>query len=111
MQSRYLKHLDDETIDALIPGGANPPAPSVLVVIWHNDGTMRRVAAEKTAFMGHDVTYLFSVDAIWDDPSETEKVLAHSRAYLAEMEPYSTDGLYVNFPGLGEEGEQLVKDA
>lgn len=27
------------------------------------------------------------------------------------METYSTGGLYVNFAGLGEEGEQLVKDA
>ena len=27
------------------------------------------------------------------------------------MEPYSADGLYVNFAGLGEEGEKLVKDA
>lgn len=109
-KSRYLKNLDDETINALIPRGANPPSPAILVVIWHNGGAMRRVDPEKTAFMGRDATYLFSVDAIWDDPSETEAVLAYSRAYLAEMEPYSTGGLYVNFPGLGEEGEQLVRD-
>lgn len=110
-KSRYLKTLDDETIDALIPRGSTPPSPAVLVVIWHNGGAMRRVNPDRTAFMGRDATYLFSVDAIWDDPDETEEVLAYSRAYLAEMEPYSTGGLYVNFPGLGEEGEQLVKDA
>ena len=27
------------------------------------------------------------------------------------MEPYSSGGLYVNFAGLGEEGEKLVRDA
>ena len=27
------------------------------------------------------------------------------------MEPYSTGGMYVNFAGLGEEGEALVKSA
>jgi FAD/FMN-containing dehydrogenase len=27
------------------------------------------------------------------------------------MEPYSPGGLYVNFAGLGEEGEKLVKEA
>ncbi len=37
-------------------------------------------------------------------------MLAYSRSYLSEMAPYSTGGLYVNFAGLGEEGEQLVKD-
>lgn len=110
-KSRYLKSLDDKTIHALIPRGANPPTPSVLVVIWHTGGAVRRVAAEKTAFMGRDATYLFSVDAIWDDPNQTEDVLGYSRAYLAEIESYSTGSLYVNFPGLGEEGEQLVKDA
>jgi FAD/FMN-containing dehydrogenase len=53
---------------------------------------------------------LFSVDAIWDDPADTDKVLTYSRAFLAEMEPYSPGGLYLNFAGLGEEGESLVKD-
>lgn len=110
-KSRYLANLDDETIQALIPRGTNPPTPSILVVIWHNGGAARRVDAQKTAFMGRDATYLFSVDAIWDDPHQTEEVLDYARAYLAEMEAYSTGGLYVNFPGLGEEGEQLVKDA
>lgn len=110
-KSRYLKNLDDQTIQALIPRGANPPSPAVLIVIWHNGGAIQRVAAEETAFMGRDATYLLSVDAIWDDPTETEEVIAYSRAYLAEMEAYSTGGLYVNFAGLGEEGEQLVKDA
>lgn len=108
-KSRYLKTLDDATIDAIIPRGANPPSPAVLIVIWHMGGAMRRVDADSTAFMGRDATYLFSVDAIWDDPAESDEVLAYSRNYLAEMEPYSADGLYVNFPGFGEEGEQLVK--
>ena len=27
------------------------------------------------------------------------------------MKPHSSGGLYVNFAGLGEEGERLVKDA
>jgi FAD/FMN-containing dehydrogenase len=27
------------------------------------------------------------------------------------MEPHSSGGLYVNFAGLGEEGEKLVKEA
>ena len=39
------------------------------------------------------------------------EVLAYSRAYLAEMEPYSPGGLYVNFAGLGEEGDALVRSA
>ena len=72
---------------------------------------MQRVKSTETAFMGREAPFLFSVDAVWDDPAQTAEVLAYSRAFLAEMEPYSTGGLYVNFAGLGEEGEKLVKDA
>lgn len=31
--------------------------------------------------------------------------------YSASLEPYSPGGLYVNFAGLGEEGEALVRSA
>lgn len=72
---------------------------------------MRRVGVDATAFMGREASFLFSVDAIWDDPAITNEVLTYSRTYLAEMEPYSPGGLYVNFAGLGEEGEKLVKAA
>jgi FAD/FMN-containing dehydrogenase len=110
-KSRYLNNLNDETIDTLIPQAANPPTPYILIVLWHFGGAMSRMGADDTAFMGRSVPFLFSVDAIWDDRADTERVLAYSRQYLADMEPYSPGGLYVNFAGLGEEGEQLVRDA
>lgn len=110
-KSRNLSNLADETIDALLPRAINPPSPFVLIVLWHYGGAMRRVAASKTAFMGRDAAYLFSVDGIWDDPADSEAVIAYARAFLAEMEAYSPGGLYINFAGLGEEGESLVRDA
>jgi len=93
----------------LLPRGINPPAPFVLVALWHYGGAMQRVDSTKTAFMGREKPFLFSVDAVWDDPKQNDEVLAYSRAYLAEMEPYSPGGLYVNFSGFGEEGQELVR--
>jgi hypothetical protein len=110
-KSRYLRGLDSDTIDALLPNAINPPAPFVLIAIWHYGGAMQRVDSTATAFAGRMASYLFSVDALWDDPAQNEEVVAYSRAYLAEMEPYSPGGLYVNFAGFGEEGEKLVKEA
>lgn len=110
-KSRYLKGLDEETIDALLPRAINPPAPSVLVVLWHYGGAMQRVDDTATAFTGRKAPFLLSVDAIWDDPTQNDEVIAYAREYLAEMEPYSPGGLYVNFAGLGEEGEALVRSA
>lgn len=110
-KSRYLKGLSDETIDALIPHAVNPPAPMVLIAIWHYGGAMRRVAAQATPFGNRNAPFLLSVDAIWDNDLDNDKVIGYSRNFLAEMEPYSPGGLYVNFAGLGEEGEQLARDA
>ena len=110
-KSCYLDALDEATIDTLLPRAINPPAPPVLIAIWHYGGAMQRVSNTETAFMGREASYLFSVDAIWDDPAQNEEVIAYAREYLAEMKPHSPGGLYVNFAGLGEEGNDLVRSA
>lgn len=110
-KSRYLKNLDKETIDTIVPLAINPPAPMVLIAIWHYGGAMNRIGADETAFTGRDAPFLFSVDAIWNDAKDTQKVVSYSRNFLQAMEAHSTGGMYVNFAGLGEEGEALVKSA
>lgn len=110
-KSRYLNGLNDDTIDALLPGAINPADPSVLIAIWHYGGAMQRVNNSETAFMGREAAFLYSVDCIWDDPAKNDEVVAYARNQLAEMEPYSPGGLYVNFAGLGEEGNALVRSA
>jgi FAD/FMN-containing dehydrogenase len=110
-KSTYLNNLDDETIDAIIPKAANPPQPMILIVLWHIGGAMSRIKDYETAFTGRKSNYLFSVDCIWNDPGADEEVISYARGFLKEMESFSSGGLYVNFSGFGEEGEQLVKSA
>ncbi|MEZ4621382.1 MAG: FAD-binding oxidoreductase, partial [Caldilineaceae bacterium] len=110
-KSRYLSNLDEATINALIPRASHPPQPMVLVVLWHYGGAMSQVGATATAFTGRDAPYLLSVDAMWRDPQDSEEVIAYAQDFLAAMEAYSPGGLYVNFAGLGEEGERLVQSA
>ena len=88
-KSRYLKQLDGAAIKALLPRAINPPAPFVLITIWHNGGARHRVKSTETAFADREAPFLFSVDAVWDDPAQTDEVIAYARTYLAEMEPYS----------------------
>lgn len=87
------------------------PAPPVLVSLLRYGGAMQRVDDTATVFTGHKAPFLLSVDGIWDDPAQNDEVIAYAREYLAQMEPYSPGGLYVNFAGLGEEGEALVRSA
>lgn len=110
-KSRYLKKLDNKTIKAIMPQAINPPTPMVLIAIWHYGGAMARIKEDKTAFRGRKNSFLFSVDAVWNDPKDNQAVLDYSRNFLSSLEKYSPGGLYVNFAGLGEEGEALVKSA
>ncbi len=108
-KSTDLAGLDDEVIDVLITCAKKRPVPTVLLAIWHYGGAMRRVKPEQTAFGSRGTPYLFSVDAIWDDRTQSESIIAWAREQIAAMKPYSSGSLYVNFSGFGEEGEQLVR--
>jgi FAD/FMN-containing dehydrogenase len=110
-KSRDLAHLDDEAIDTIIAGSMDRPVPTILIAIWHYGGAMSRVGTDETAFGSREAPYLFSADAVWDDPADAERVIEWSRAFLDDMEPYSGEGMYVNFSGFGEEGDALVRSA
>jgi hypothetical protein len=45
----------------------------------------------------------------WDDPATSDTNIAWTRAFYEAMRPHSPGGSYLNFPGFGEEGEELVK--
>ena len=68
-----------------------------------------RWGRNQSAFGSRRTPYLFSVDAIWDDPAQTEQIIAWSRGQITAMKPHSSGGLYVNFSGFGEEGDELVR--
>ena len=110
-KSKYVNVMNDDAIDIILEKASNPPEPMILIAIWQFGGAIRRVDESKTAFYGRQNTYLLSVDAIWNNPSNNEKVISYAREFLDVLEPFSEGGTYVNFPGFGEEGENLVKAA
>ena len=55
--------------------------------------------------------YMFSIDSIWTDPKDDRANIDWTREFWQRIRPDSHHGrMYLNFPGLGEEGEQLVED-
>ena len=110
-KSHDLASLNQETMDAIIDGAKNRPVASMLLAIWHYGGQMNRIGNKETAFGSRDTTFLFSIDAIWDDPSDSEEVISWSRNFLEQMKRFAGVGMYVNFSGFGEEGEDLVQKA
>jgi FAD/FMN-containing dehydrogenase len=110
-KSLYIEELPDELIHELCHLAAERPSPLSLFNIWHHGGAMRQVRADATAFGRRDIPYMLSFDSSWTDPQDTERSIAWTREAWAQMHRYSSGGLYLNFPGFGEEKEDLLRAA
>ncbi len=109
-KSRYLSELGDDAIDRILEGNATPPSPNTLSSIWNFGGAMARVGAGETAFGDRSMPWMFSIDSIWTAPEEDATNIAWTRDFWRRMEPHAQAGrIYLNFPGLGDEGEDLTR--
>lgn len=106
-KSINLHHLDDEIISIV----EDRPASSILIPLWHHGGAMQRVGPTETSYGDRSPTYMLSFDSTWEDPANTEEIVAWTREAWADMHRFSDGSLYLNFPGFGEEGEELVRSA
>ena len=108
-KSLYLDTLDDDAIGNAVARGLDRPDPWALIAIWHLGGAMNRVDSAETALGERRANYLYSLDTSWTNPADNENAIAWTREAWAEMKPFSRGGAYLNFPGQGEEGEELLR--
>jgi len=108
-KSRALAELTNEAIDVIVGFAADRPSPLSDIIIWHHGGAMNRVGETETAYGGRDAGFLVTGEASWADPALNEQAIAWGRAFWDAIGPHSTGGIYLNFAGLAEEKEALVK--
>ncbi len=109
-KSRYIDGLSDEVIDLMVEGNRNPPSPNTLASIWNFGGATAAVPADATAFGDRSMPWMVSFDSIWDTADQDDANIAWTRDFWARFQPYSAGGrIYLNFPGLGEDGEDLTR--
>jgi FAD/FMN-containing dehydrogenase len=108
-KSRALGELSADAIDEIADWADRRPTPLSDVTIWHHGGAISRIGETETAYAGRDAPFLVSGEASWTNPEQTDEALTWGRGFWEAMGPHSTGGLYLNFPGLGEEKEALVK--
>ena len=108
-KSRALAELPDEAIDEIADWAARRPSPLTDLTIWHHGGAMGRVGETETAYGGRDAPFLVTGEVSWSDSAQNDEAIAWGREFWAAMGRHSTGGLYLNFPGLGEEKEELVR--
>jgi FAD/FMN-containing dehydrogenase len=108
-KSRALAELSEEAIEEIADFGLRRPTPITDITIWHHGGAMSRVDDAETAYAGRDAPFLVTGEVSWTDPAQTDEAIAWGREFWEAMGRHSTGGLYLNFPGLGEEKEALVR--
>lgn len=108
-KSTYIDTLNDEAIATMASLARIRPSFMSSITFWHLGGAMGRVGLAETAYGRRDAPYLFTAEASWEDPTTTEQNIAWARESLAAMQPFSKGGSYLNFPGFGEEKEEMLR--
>ncbi|HZD04214.1 MAG TPA: BBE domain-containing protein, partial [Longimicrobiales bacterium] len=109
-KSTYVDELTDDLFDALCDLAATRPSPRTTMDVWPMAGAPSRVDPAATAF-GRRHPYLLAFESTWTDPRHTDANIAWARDAWQAMDRFSSRGIYLNFPGFGEEGEELVRAA
>jgi FAD/FMN-containing dehydrogenase len=107
-KSANLDALDDAAIARLTGRAAEAPSHHSTIDVWYHGGAMGRVDPEATAF-GSRPLYLIGVEANWEERAGADVNIAWARATVDDLSPFSSGGAYLNFPGLFEEGEELLR--
>jgi FAD/FMN-containing dehydrogenase len=108
-KSHLLGELSDAAIDTLVRAAADRPSPHGMINLWPLGGAIGQVAPEATAWQHRDAQYLLSLDTTWVDPADTGKCIAWTRQTWADVAALGQGGMYLNFAGLGEEKDALVR--
>ena len=110
-KSAFVNDLNDDLINEIITTGNQSPSSLSTIDIWHMGGEIARIPEADSPFGNRDAPFLINPEANWQNPEEDEANVAWARNALDRITQFARSGLYVNFPGFGEEGKQLVRDS
>jgi FAD/FMN-containing dehydrogenase len=108
-KSRAMDQLSAAAIETIVDYAGRRPSPGTDITIWHHGGAMSRVDEGATAYGGRSANFLVTGEASWTDPAQNEEAIAWGREFWSAIGEHSTGGLYLNFAGLGEEKDDLVR--
>ena len=110
-KSIYLDHLDDAVMTTLEKYTRSRPSPESSIDVWYLGGAMSRVEPTATAFYNRHDPILIGIEANWDDRDQAETNIAWARALYKDLQPFSSGGNYLNFPGFIEDQEAMLRGA
>lgn len=109
-KARYLSELSDDMIDLAISTAKTAPSDNTISSLWNFGGATAKVPSDATAFGDRSMGWMYSLDAIWAEMADDDKNIAWSRDGWNAAKPHAQEGrVYLNFPGHGEDGEDLTR--
>ena len=96
-------------IAGLVERNAAASSPHSTIDVWFQGGAMAEVGEADTAFANRRAPYLLGIEGNWEDDGEDAENVAWVRATFDLMRSHSDGGVYLNFPGFLEEGEELMR--
>jgi FAD/FMN-containing dehydrogenase len=110
-KSLYLDRLDADVIGTLSRYTNNRPSPISSIDVWMLGGAASRAPASETAFCRRDAPYMLGIEANWQRREDSETNIQWARALYDDMQQFSREGIYLNFPGFIEDREALLRAA
>ncbi len=108
-KSHYLAALPDDAIAALVDLNERSPSPHSTLDIWQLGGAFSRPGTLDTAFGDRSAPFLLGIESNWERPEDDDAAVEWGRAVFRALEPFATGAEYMNFPGLYEDNDGMVR--
>ncbi len=105
----YFTEIPDEMLDAFLGGALKATSPMSQTIVFHLGEGLRQRADDDGAVGNRDARYVAGAAAAWKDGPPDGHV-AWARDSWKALQPYATDGVYVNFL-TEEEGTDRIRAA
>jgi FAD/FMN-containing dehydrogenase len=110
-KSALLDDLTDEAIESIAASADTQISELSTITVWPLGGAVKREPSGGAAFNGRNAGFMANPEANWVSPADDQANIAWARRLVADLRPYSGGNVYLNFPGLAEEGEELQRAA
>lgn len=107
-KSGYMKTLGDEAIACMIKALDTMPSPLTQIEVGYQGGVTARVSADETAFGDRSSPFIINILGTWIDAMDDEANVSWIRNLFAELKPFMTPGVYVNFMS-GDEDNRVAE--
>jgi len=110
-KSHFLRELPDEAVATLVELNERAPSPHSTIDLWQLGGAFARPGARDTAFGDRSAPFLLGIECNWEHETDDAASIAWGREVFDRLRMYATGGQYVNFPGLYEDNDAMVRGA